>query len=111
MNDFGIDPTTHFGPRGDNSLDHGVTTGIVVTKAASEDLWRRRMGHTNSRRVDVLRTMPRNGDKCAGEVDACGTCSVVMSAQQDNPKYVTYDDVLLVYQLVRGDKLRPINRQ
>ena len=84
-------------------------TGGVVMQAASVDLCHRRMRHINRKTMDVLRKVPANGIEYTEEMEACGTCPLGVSPQQDHPKMATYDDVTLTSQLVSVETLRPIN--
>ena len=109
MHDFGIDPATHVGHR-------EVTTRWTLSSPQAV-------------KPRGLRLLSSGADGCDTPTAGASTFSaqclstvssaqgpgrvryVVTSDQQDRQKYVTNDDVILVYQLVSMDKLRPINRQ
>ena len=58
----------------------GVTGGFVL-RAEFANLWHRRMGHLNRRRMVVLRKVPGNGIQYTGDKQACDVCAVRKSNQ------------------------------
>ena len=77
-------------------------------RAESADLWHRRMGHINRRRMDVLRKLPGNGIEYTGDIHACDVCAVGKRNQQALPKLATYD-VQHAFHLVTVGLMGPIN--
>ena len=69
-------------------LDNSTNTAM---RAESADLWHRRLGHINSRSLDVLRKVEGKGIDYIGNVKACDVCAIGKSAQQAHPKKATYD--------------------
>ena len=76
-------------------------------RAESADLWHRRMGHINRKRMDVLRIRPGSGVDYNGDIQARDDCVVGKSKQQAHLKHTTYD-VQHAFQLVTVDLMGPI---
>ena len=79
----------------------------TAMRAESADLWHRRLGHINSRSLDVLRKVECNGIDYTGNVKACDLCAIGKSAQQTHPKKATYD-IKQPFQLVLADLMGPM---
>ena len=76
--------------------------------AVSADLCYQRLGHINSRGLDVLRKVKGNGIDDTGNVKACDVCAIGKSAQQAHPKKTTYD-IKQPFQLVLADLMGPMS--
>ena len=85
----------------------GGGPGGLAMRAASANLWHRRMGHINRKSMDVLRRMPGGGVDYNGDIQACDVCAVGKTKQQAHPKQATYD-VQHAFQLVTVDLMGPI---
>ena len=77
-------------------------------RAESADLWHRRLGHINSRILDVLRKVEGNGICYTGNIEACDVCAIRKNAQQAHPKKATYD-IKQPFQLVLSDLMGPMS--
>ena len=86
-------------------LNNSTNTAM---RAESADLWHRRLGHINSRSLDVLRKVGGNGVDDIGNVKACDVCAIGKSPQLAHPKKATYD-IKQPFQLVLADLMRPIS--
>ena len=77
-------------------------------RAESADLWHRRLGHINSRSLDVVRKVEGSGIDYTGNVKACDVCAIGKNAQQPHPKKATYD-IKQPFRLVLADLMGPIS--
>ena len=80
----------------------------TAMRAESADLWHRRLGHINSRSLDVLRKIDNNGVDYTGTLKACDVCAIGKSSQRPHPKKATYD-VSRPFQLVSTDLMGPMS--
>ena len=67
----------------------------------------RRMGHINSRSLDILSKVNRNGLNCNGDGTACDACAIGKNAQQAYRNRATYI-AGAPFQLVFNDLMGPI---
>ncbi|CAB1108749.1 unnamed protein product [Ectocarpus sp. CCAP 1310/34] len=63
----------------------------MAMRAESADLWHRRLGHIDSRSLDVLRKIDDNGVDYTGPMETCDVCAIGKSSQRPHPKKATYD--------------------
>ena len=92
---------------GSVSLELDNSTNMAM-RAESADLWHRRLGHINSRSLDVLRKVEGNGIDYTGNIKACDVCAIGKSAQQAHPKKATYD-IEQPFQLVLANLMGPMS--
>ena len=85
-------------------LDKSTNTTMLTESA---DLWHRRLGHINSRSLDVLRKMEGNGIDYTANAKACDVCVIGEGAQQAHPKKTTYG-IKQPFQLVLADLMVPM---
>ncbi|CAM9708118.1 unnamed protein product [Ascophyllum nodosum] len=85
-----------------------VDAAGVALRAESAALWHRRIGHINTRSMDILRKEKRNGVEYTGDLPTCDVCALGKSAQQAHPKRASYD-VSRPFQLVTTDLMGPLS--
>ena len=71
-------------------VELGGGPGGLAMRPKSTNLWHRRMGQINRKRMDVLRRMPGNGVDYNGDIQARNVCAVGKSKQQAHSKQATY---------------------
>ena len=86
-------------------LDNSTNAAM---RAETADLWHRRLGHINSRSLNVLRKVEGNGIDYTDNVKACDGCAIGKSAQQVHSKKATYD-IKQPFQLVLADLIGPMS--
>ena len=86
------------------SMDFASTVDAagVTLRTESVELWHRRMGHINTRSMDILRKEKGNGVEYTGDFPTC------KCAQQTHPKRASYD-VSRPFQLVTTDLMGPLS--
>ena len=62
----------------------------LALRVETASLWHRRMGHINSKSLDVLRKEATNGIVYTGDVQDCSACPLGKSSQQPHPKHAVY---------------------
>ena len=78
----------------------------LALRVGTASLWHRRMGHINSKILDVLRKEAANGIDYTGDVQDCSACALGKSSQQTHPNQAVYG-VLRAFQIVFVDTLGP----
>ena len=77
-------------------------------RVETASLLHRRMGHINSKSLNVLRKEAANGINYAGDVQDCSACPLRESSQQPHPKHAVYG-VSRAFQIVFVDILGPFS--
>ena len=92
------------------SMDFAFTVDAagVALRTESAALWHRRIGHINTRSMDILRKEKGNGVEYTGDLPTCDVCALGKSAQQAHPKRASYD-VSRPFQLVTTDLMGPLS--
>ena len=92
------------------SMDFNSTVDAagVALRTESAALWHRRVGHINTRSMDILRKEKRNGVEYTGDLPTYDVCALGKSAQQAHPKRASYD-VSRPFQLVTTDLMGPLS--
>lgn len=63
--------------------------GVAYAAKANADTWHRRLGHLNSRSMDILRKKDGNGVDFADSMSPCDICAISKSRQLAHPKKTT----------------------
>ena len=79
-----------------------VDAAGVALRTESAELWHRRIGHINTRSMDILRKEKGNGFEYTGDLPTCDVCALGKSAQQAHPKRASYN-VSRPFQVVTTD--------
>ena len=95
-----------FGAGGGGPQTLGEAPGGLALRVETASLWHRRMGHINSKSLDVLRKEAANGIDYTGDVQDCSACSLGKSSQQPHPKHAIYG-VSRAFQIKFVDILGP----
>ena len=92
------------------SMDFASTVDAagVALRTESAALWHRRIGHINTRSMDILRKEKGNGVEYTGDLPTCDVCALGKSAQQAHSKRASYD-VSRPFQLVTTDFMGPLS--
>ena len=85
-----------------------VDAASVALRKESAALWHRRIGHINTRSMDILRKEKGNDVEYTGDLPMCDVCTLGKSAQQAHPKRASYD-VSRSFQLVTTDLMGPLS--
>ena len=80
--------------------------GLALRKETAS-LWHRRMGHINTKILDVLRKKAANGIDYTCDVQDCIACPLGRSSQQPHPKHAVYG-VSRAFWIVFVDTFGPI---
>ena len=78
----------------------------LALRVETGSLWQRRMGHINSKSLDVLRKEAANGIDYTGDVQDCSACPLRKSSQQPHPMHAVYS-VSRAFQIVFVETLGP----
>ena len=92
------------------SMDFASTVDAagVALRTESAALWHRRIGHINTRSMDILRKEKGNGVEYTGDLPTCDVCAIGKSAQQAHPKRASYD-ASRPFQFVTADLMGPLS--
>ena len=106
-----VSPTTtaaRTNPHGnDGTAAQNTTDKAMCSTAVSGDIWHRRLGHINPRRLNILRRDPNTGVDYQGEPSPCGICEVEKHKQSPHPKRTTRE-LSRPGQLVQIDNMGPV---
>ena len=89
-------------------FDFTVDAAGVALRTESAAFWPRRIGHINTRSMDILRKEKENDVEYTGDLPTCDVCARGKSAQQAHPKRTSYD-VSRPFQLVNTDFMVPFS--
>ena len=67
-------------------VSHDDVPGVVYAATADADIWHRRLGHMNPRRMELFRQKEGNGVEYTRTVSDCDICALSKSRQQAHPK-------------------------
>ena len=92
------------------SMDFASTVDAagVALRTESAALWHRRIGHKNTRSMDILRKEKGNRVEYTGDLPTCEVCALGKSAKQAHRKRASYD-VSRPFQLVTTDGMGPLS--
>ena len=82
--------TVKLGAGGDGRQTLGRAPDGLGLRVETASPWHRRMGHINSKSLDMFRKEAANGIDYNGDVKDCSACPLRESSQQPHPKHAVY---------------------
>ena len=78
----------------DSSADRHGGKELLMNAMTNTELWRRRPGHLNKRRLELMQRCDGNGVAFEGLINHCDVCAVGKSHQLAHPKKAKHADIM-----------------